>query len=74
MPALLGFSGLKAGDGFGDFMRFVSDAPPDDSGGSRSIPGDQDVPVRDGGTGGQASSDTPARPIRFTGARSTGRH
>ncbi|MGH7524097.1 MAG: hypothetical protein ACREK8_07320 [Gemmatimonadales bacterium] len=73
MPATLNSPGLKAGDGFGDFMRFTSDDPPDDSGSSRPDPGDARVPVREGGNS-QASPDAPVRTIRFTGARSTGRH
>jgi hypothetical protein len=66
-------SGMKLGDGLGEFMRFTSDAPPADSGFSRSVP-DDPGPADEGRAGGPASGAAPPRPIRFTGARSTGRH
>lgn len=65
MSASLRPVGIKLGDGLGDFMKFTSDAYADGP------------PASDSGSAddtGRRAEESRSRPIKLSGARSTGRH
>lgn len=68
MSVSLPYAGLKQGDGLGDFMKFTSDSDRDDPPADNAEAGCGDA--RNVGP----SQGPAARPLRFSGARSTGVH